>query len=189
MTQIVESLPCDRQESIYSAYSVSWLLMFWQHKEPEHQQLSYWPSLPWIIPEGYTASPHMSVLWTVAWVWTPIIWPWTGLNGPLTTSSWAVQSNCIVLISLGTKNENESQQSIKLIHWLVSQITNGTDLLYRHLWTVIWTYCFVSEIWAVIKPPWYTRDPSLYPRPTKLEGGYTGFTLSVRLSVCPSVCL
>ena len=30
---------------------------------------------------------------------------------------------------------------------------------------------------------------SLYPRPTKLEGGYTGFTLSVRLSVCPSVCL
>ena len=30
---------------------------------------------------------------------------------------------------------------------------------------------------------------SLYPRPTKLEGGYTGFTLSVRLSVCPSVRL
>ena len=28
----------------------------------------------------------------------------------------------------------------------------------------------------------------LYPCPTKLEGGYTGFTLSVRLSVCPSVC-
>ena len=27
----------------------------------------------------------------------------------------------------------------------------------------------------------------LYPRQTKLEGGYTGFTLSVRLSVCPSV--
>ena len=34
--------------------------------------------------------------------------------------------------------------------------------------------------------------PLLYPRPTKLEGGYTGFTLSVRpsvrLSVRPSVC-
>ena len=29
----------------------------------------------------------------------------------------------------------------------------------------------------------------LYPHPTKLEGGYTGFTLSVRLSVCPSVRL
>ena len=29
----------------------------------------------------------------------------------------------------------------------------------------------------------------LYPRPTKLEGGYTGFTLSVRLSVRPSVRL
>ena len=28
---------------------------------------------------------------------------------------------------------------------------------------------------------------SLYPCQTKLEGGYTGFTLSVRLSVCPSV--
>ena len=29
----------------------------------------------------------------------------------------------------------------------------------------------------------------LYPRPMKLEGGYTGFTLSVRLSVRPSVRL
>ena len=29
----------------------------------------------------------------------------------------------------------------------------------------------------------------LYPRPTKLEGGYTGFTLSVRPSVRPAVCL
>ena len=28
----------------------------------------------------------------------------------------------------------------------------------------------------------------LYPHPTKLEGGYTGFTLSVRSSVHPSVC-
>ena len=28
------------------------------------------------------------------------------------------------------------------------------------------------------------RSASLYPRPTKLEGGYTGFTLSVRPSVC-----
>ena len=28
----------------------------------------------------------------------------------------------------------------------------------------------------------------LYPRPTKLEEGYTGFTLSVRPSVRPSVC-
>ena len=31
------------------------------------------------------------------------------------------------------------------------------------------------------------KQQFLYPRPTKLEGGYTGFTLSVRLSVCPSV--
>ena len=29
----------------------------------------------------------------------------------------------------------------------------------------------------------------LYPRPTKLEGGYTGFTLSVRPSVRPSIRL
>ena len=32
------------------------------------------------------------------------------------------------------------------------------------------------------------NKPSLYPRPTKLEGGYTGFTLSVCPSVRPSVC-
>ena len=41
-------------------------------------------------------------------------------------------------------------------------------------------------MWAIY--PWF-RITSLYPRPTKLEGGYTGFTLSVRLSVCLSVCL
>ena len=35
--------------------------------------------------------------------------------------------------------------------------------------------------------PLSTSALFLYPRPTKLEGGYTGFTLSVRLSVCPSV--
>ena len=34
--------------------------------------------------------------------------------------------------------------------------------------------------WAIFRP-----NNVLYPRPTKLEGGYTGFTLSV----CPSVCL
>ena len=38
----------------------------------------------------------------------------------------------------------------------------------------------------------WTSRTYLYPRPTKLEGGYTGFTLSVRpsvrLSVRPSVC-
>ena len=38
------------------------------------------------------------------------------------------------------------------------------------------------------KKKYTSRQCLLYPRPTKLEGGYTGFTLSVRLSVCPSVC-
>ena len=41
------------------------------------------------------------------------------------------------------------------------------------------------------KPP-LNNGALLYPRPTKLEGGYTGFTLSVRpsvrLSIRPSVC-
>ena len=47
-------------------------------------------------------------------------------------------------------------------------------------------HCGSDIIW------WLRFGSSLYPRPTKLEGGYTGFTLSVRpsvrLSVCPSVC-
>ena len=29
----------------------------------------------------------------------------------------------------------------------------------------------------------------LYTRPTKVVGAYTGFTLSVRPSLCPSICL
>ena len=33
----------------------------------------------------------------------------------------------------------------------------------------------------------YAMNKLLYPRPTKLEGGYTGFTLSVRPAVRLSV--
>ena len=43
-----------------------------------------------------------------------------------------------------------------------------------------------SEWWNFFLENWSIYI-FLYPRPTKLEGGYTGFTLSVRLSVCPSV--
>ena len=39
-------------------------------------------------------------------------------------------------------------------------------------------FCFKVDIFY---------DMFLYPRPTKLEGGYTGFTLSVRPSVRLSV--
>ena len=60
MKQVIEILPCYKLESIYLAYSVSWLLIWWQHKEPKHQQLLYWPSIPWIIPEGSTPSSHMA---------------------------------------------------------------------------------------------------------------------------------
>ena len=47
--------------------------------------------------------------------------------------------------------------------------------------------CFMFLYCHVCLSIFYHR--LLYPRPTKLEGGYTGFTLSVRLSVCPSVRL
>ena len=61
------------------------------------------------------------------------------------------------------------------------------------------TFLSMDEILCVIlntpfEYPGNTCHPDvyLYPRPTKLEGGYTGFTLSVcpsvRLSVRPSVC-
>ena len=85
----------------------------------------------------------------------------------------------------------------------------GSSDLYKKSW-VMEKYVRLAETWAV----WSTnlnmlvRDPALqgsgllvcevrsvcigphncciylYPRPTKLEGGYTGFTLSVRPSVC-----
>ena len=45
-------------------------------------------------------------------------------------------------------------------------------------WIISW---LPSLFWLIFE--WF-----LYPRPTKLEGGYTGFTLSVCLSVRPSVC-
>ena len=42
-------------------------------------------------------------------------------------------------------------------------------------------WCQLSYKWSAFKK----NHMFLYPRPTKLEGGYTGFTLSV----CPSVRL
>ena len=46
---------------------------------------------------------------------------------------------------------------------------------------------FCSQYFQVHFLQWISSY--LYPRPTKLEGGYTGFTLSVCPSVRPSVCL
>ena len=46
-----------------------------------------------------------------------------------------------------------------------------------------------SFMWGILHPKNICMHIFLYPRPTKLEGGgYTGFTLSVRRSVRPSVC-
>ena len=63
------------------------------------------------------------------------------------------------------------------------------DLLYNMLCC---SYIDVSMICYVIvlcyEYSWITLT-FLYPRPTKLEGGYTGFTLSVCPSVRLSVCL
>ena len=53
----------------------------------------------------------------------------------------------------------------------------------------LWTFTCLNHFWS---HHWIPTISWLYPRPTKLEGGYTGFTLSVcpsvRLSVRPSVC-
>ena len=45
-----------------------------------------------------------------------------------------------------------------------------------------WPKLDISGLTPVLIP--CQCSSSLYPRPTKLEGGYTGFTLSVRPSVC-----
>ena len=61
------------------------------------------------------------------------------------------------------------------------------DLCY----VINWQFFFGMGVF-VLGSNIYCWLASLYPRPTKLEGGYTGFTLSVcpsvRLSVRPSVC-
>ena len=53
---------------------------------------------------------------------------------------------------------------------------------------VVCLRCLLHYILSLIAYTFRETGNLLYPRPTKLEGGYTGFTLSVRLSVCPSVC-
>ena len=42
MTEVIEILPQLRQERAYFTWSISWVLMPWQHKEPGHQQPWYW---------------------------------------------------------------------------------------------------------------------------------------------------
>ena len=68
---------------------------------------------------------------------------------------------CLLLFSFGQS---------PLAWFIVPSTSEGS------IWSVIFVFLVVCF------------HPFLYPRPTKLEGGYTGFTLSVRLSVCPSVC-
>ena len=64
--------------------------------------------------------------------------------------------------------------------WMNLQRTYCKDLTY------LWIQSYVFKISSIRD---YCYWFSLYPRPTKLEGGgYTGFTLSVRPSVRPSVC-
>ena len=48
--QCVREIPSEgRPEHHCSAQSKSWLLMYWKHKEPGHQQVWYWPSFPGIF--------------------------------------------------------------------------------------------------------------------------------------------
>ena len=54
-------LPVGRQGPFYPVYSIPWLLMVWWHKEPEHQQVWYWPrwsrNIPGSEPEGLMLGP------------------------------------------------------------------------------------------------------------------------------------
>ena len=90
-------------------------------------------------------------------------------------------------------------QSVMACHKFVSFIIIVL-MLYQHTlftfrwkvpdWYYIsWTEAHLRNEIVVLNTSLTYRQFSLYPRPTKLEGGYTGFTLSVRLSVCPSVRL
>ena len=59
-------------------------------------------------------------------------------------------------------------------------VLNTLYLVKFYIW---WCGSLYRTCWSL-----YFKRLYLYPRPTKLEGGYTGFTFSVRLSVRPSVC-
>ena len=69
-----------------------------------------------------------------------------------------------------------------------------TDLcLYVDIYLMVY-FALISQIAKFMGPTWgppgSCRPHILYPpTSTKLKMGYTGFTLSVRLFICPSVCL
>ena len=89
-------------------------------------------------------------------------------------------ANCVFLLE---KNCHDS-----LIMSIILDITNKQMEISTKLNSMI----YIGLSW-ITKLMVYTHD-LLYPRPAKLEGGgggggYTWFNLSVRPSVCPSVCL
>ena len=71
------------------------------------------------------------------------------------------------------------------VRWEISQIWIEYIKSIGQMSDEPWKFFGYSVTWYLIgtKPLQYLNQ-LLYPRPTKLEGGYTGFTLSVRLSVC-----
>ena len=84
--------------------------------------------------------------------------------------------------------------TIRVTVW--SEIGVRTIFLHHLLSLVIWCDRYLFHVWKrwFWRIPWcqshlstFSVHDFLYPRPTKLEEGYTGFTLSVRLSVRPSV--
>ena len=44
MAQVIDIPPSRRQRSVYPTYSIPWLLMNWQRREPGHQQPWNWPT-------------------------------------------------------------------------------------------------------------------------------------------------
>ena len=85
--------------------------------------------------------------------------------------------DCIIL---------ESTHFIQAIGSSSFECMMGCPKIISHM-ARFFTYSYILEYISTIATWHLFVMILLYPRPTKLEGGYTGFTLSVRLSVCPSV--
>ena len=97
----------------------------------------------------------------------------------------------VLFICMDKNKENSFKHGsvdLWLWWWCVLNITRApfaTDCSRANPYICYWQHIDICFTWNIVKNDQMYR--LLYPRPTKLELGYTGFTLSVRPSVRLSV--
>ena len=88
-----------RQGPIYPIWSITWLMMDWQHKEPEHQQPWHWPVSPrlfWFQHHTWTMKVN-----NLQGQWPPFSIPAEGIPGCMLGANLVIPAQTCDELSCG----------------------------------------------------------------------------------------